>query len=67
MIHKKLLMSLLKKDFKLFLCLMLLDLLIMPLVSVSFPTMMEENAGLLFNFYFIYLLLLMIILVHRQL
>lgn len=67
MIHKKLLMSLLKKDFKLFLCLVLLDLLIMPLVSVSFPTMMEENASLLFNFYFIYLLLLMIILVQRQL
>ena len=67
MIHKKLLISMLKKEFKLCLCLMFLDLLIMPLVYVSFPTIMEENASLLFNFYFIYLLLLVIILVQRQL
>ena len=59
MIHKKLLTSMLKKDFKLFLCLLLLDLLIMPFVYVNFPTMMDE-ASLLFNFYFIYLLLLIV-------
>ena len=66
MIHKKLLTSMLKKDFKLFLCLLLLDLLIMPFVYVNFPTMMDD-ASLLFNFYFIYLLLLIVILVQRQL
>ena len=66
MIHKKLLTAMLKKDFKLFLCLLLLDLLIMPFVYVNFPTMMDD-ASLLFNFYFIYLLLLIIILVQRQL
>lgn len=66
MIHKKLLTSMLKKDFKLFLCLLLLDLLIMPFVYVNFPTMMDE-ASLLFNFYFIYLLLLITSWVQRQL
>ena len=66
MIHKKLLTAMLKKDFKLFLCLLLLDLLIMPFVYVNFPTMMDD-ASLLFNFYFIYLLLLIIILIRRQL
>ena len=66
MIHKKLLTFMLKKDFKLFLCLLLLDLLIMPFVYVNFPTMMDD-ASLLFNFYFIYLLLLIIILIRRQL
>ena len=67
MIHKKLLTSMLKKDFKLFLCLLLLDLLIMPFVYVNFPTMMDDASLFLFNFYFIYLLLLIVILVQRQL
>ena len=67
MINKKYLIYLLKRDFRLVLCLLLFDGMMMPLLAVNFPDLLNPDASGFFNLIFSYLLVIIIILVQRQL
>lgn len=67
MINKKYLIYLLKRDFRLVLCLLLFDGMMMPLLAVNFPDLLNPDASGFFNLIFSYLLVIIVILVQRQL
>ena len=67
MINIKYLIYLLKRDFRLVLCLLLFDGMMMPLLAVNFPDLLNPDASGFFNLIFSYLLVIIIILVQRQL
>lgn len=67
MINKKYLIYLLKRDFRLVLCLLLFDGMMMPLLAINFPSLLNPDASGFFNLIFTYLLVIIVILVQRQL